>query len=970
MTARPRALPARTLHQTSIVALGFVCYPRSEVNRVMASAPALALPDDLAAILVPFARVASPRPKDGSKEAKAPPRSARFGGKAVTLAELASEGFPVPPGWVLDARVFERFVEDVLPKGHDPGSLLKLAGTREGTDRSARARDRILKQELPVEVTRAMEALAVAVEPDVPWGMSVRSSATCEDARGSSLAGLATSILGVRGPDALSEAVRQVWASLFLPRTLLYLQRWGIRSVAMAVLFMPVVRAKAAGVLFTAPPAGLEGPRWRADERLVHATFGLGAPVVDGANVVDTYRLDASGELVDSVVAEKSTELVIEGGALVAVPVDPARARLPALSPQALADIGQIAHRLAVRRRESLDIEFAVAEGARGDEVVILQARPITGGLFPEGGDEHTVWSRANVGEALPGAATPLTWSVARRFSDHGFRAAFAALGCRVSKNATLVTNVYGRFFLNLSEFMDIAGQVPGLSPRALLEQSGGAPESAIALLEARARRVSTRGFFLRAPLVLPSLLARHLRLEREVEAWEADAEKKRRRIVEMDLGLLPDDALASTLRAASELLFSAGEVMLTCASASLAAHLGLTSALARFLGLRDAEADAAHSVDLRREAARSAQALTGGIAAVESANPGLALLRVARIARREPEALEKLLAGVARNLDDLPAGPTRASLLEFLEAFGDRAVREAELMTPRWREDHASLLAMLTAALRGPDLDADAGPARARAYADRELARLEGLLSGVEISAVRALVGLSQTYTRLRERMRAWVTKTLGLIRLVALDIDRRLRRIDPTLPEGSVFFCTFDELVAALRAGRADIAHIIRLRRAEYLRDAARPDPPPTFVGRPPNVTLPPSAAPRLVGLAASPGVVEGPARVVVPGSMSGKNAFDAATAIQPGEILVARATDIGMSPLFLLAAGVVTELGGPLSHAAIVAREYSVPAVVNVEGATLSIHTGDRIRVDGDRGVVERIGATIAPPPPPAT
>lgn len=924
------------------------------------------LPEDVTAVLVPLETIAAARSKpSGRASTKAGSRATRYGGKAIMLADLASEGLPVPPGWVIDARTFQRFVDEALPKGHDIASLLKLAGTREGTDRSARARDRILKSTLPADVSRALEALWNAVAPSAPWGLSVRSSATCEDARGSSLAGLATSILGARSPDALEDAVRQVWASLYLPRTLLYLQRWGTKSVAMAVLLMPVVRARAAGVLFTAPPTGLEGERWRADERLVHATWGLGAPIVDGANVVDTYRLDARGELVEAVVADKTTELVVAGGELVARPVTDDRRRLPALSPQALSGLAAVARRLVARERDALDIEFAVDGADDEDRIVILQARPITGGVFPEGGTEETVWSRANVGEALPGAATPLTWSVARGFSDHGFRAAFDALGCKVPKGAVLVANVNGRFYLNLSAFMDIAGQVPGLSPRSLLEQSGGAPESIVQRLEARAANVSKRGFFIRAPLALPGLFKRQLRLEREVAAWEAEAELRRRRLVEMDLGLLPDDALAQTLTGGFDLLVSAGELMLTCASSSLAAHLALTSTLSRLVRLRDARGEGVLPHDARHEASRSAQALMGGIAEVESANPGLALLRVARIARREPEASEIVLAGTAKSINDLPAGPTRAALLEFLESFGDRAVREAELMTPRWREDHPSLLSMLAAALRGPEIDPDAGPARARALADRELARLEGMLTGIEVTAIRALVGLSQTYTRLRERMRAWVTRTLGLLRMIALDIDRRLERIDPTLAPGSVFFCTFDELVAALRVGRADIAHIIRLRRAEYQRDAARPDPPATFVGRPPPVTLPPSAAPRLNGLAASPGVVEGPARVIVAGSTGNHlRGPDVAAQLNPGEILVARATDIGMSPLFLLAAGVVTELGGPLSHAAIVAREYSVPAVVNVEGATLSIRTGDRIRVDGDRGVVEKLGAAATP------
>jgi pyruvate,water dikinase len=126
-----------------------------------------------------------------------------------------------------------------------------------------------------------------------------------------------------------------------------------------------------------------------------------------------------------------------------------------------------------------------------------------------------------------------------------------------------------------------------------------------------------------------------------------------------------------------------------------------------------------------------------------------------------------------------------------------------------------------------------------------------------------------------------------------------------------------------------------------------------------------LPPASGDTLVGLPASGGVVEGRARVLQPG------ARDLDT-VEPGEILVSRTTDVGLSPLFLVAAGVVTELGGPLSHAAVVAREYGVPAVVSVPGATLAIKTGDRLRIDGDRGIVERLderaALSIRPPPPP--
>jgi pyruvate,water dikinase len=188
-------------------------------------------------------------------------------------------------------------------------------------------------------------------------------------------------------------------------------------------------------------------------------------------------------------------------------------------------------------------------------------------------------------------------------------------------------------------------------------------------------------------------------------------------------------------------------------------------------------------------------------------------------------------------------------------------------------------------------------------------------------------------------------------MMRSVVLDADRRLLRLDPSIGEGGAFFCTFDELLAALAIGRHDLGELVAARRAEHARDLARPDPPPTFVGRPPPVALPPSGGAVLRGLAASGGVVEGPVRLVGPGGAS-------PAALLPGEILVARTTDVGLTPLFLVAAGVVTELGGPLSHAALVAREYGVPAVVNVGGATTALHDGDRVRVDGDRGVVERL------------
>jgi len=235
----------------------------------------------------------------------------RFGGKAASLGRLVREGLPVPRGWVLPAEHFDALTQDTLPRGHDLPTLIKLAGSRTGIDRAARARDRIQEMPLSPVVVAAVQALWDEVETFAPWGLAVRSSATCEDAADTSFAGLATTVLGVRGPDALAAAIKQVWASLFLPRALDYLAHAAVRDVAMAVVIQVMARAESAGVLFTAPPPGLEGPHWGEHERLINATWGLGAPVVEGAMPIDFVRLDKDGAVVAMVIVDKPRAVVV-----------------------------------------------------------------------------------------------------------------------------------------------------------------------------------------------------------------------------------------------------------------------------------------------------------------------------------------------------------------------------------------------------------------------------------------------------------------------------------------------------------------------------------------------------------------------------------------------------------------------------------------------------------------------------------
>jgi pyruvate,water dikinase len=861
------------------------------------------------------------------KRGEADPRE--LGGKAARLTWLVRHGFQVPEAWVIPAEAFELALRE-LPPGCDPKSLLRAAGGRAGLSRAAEARESILAAPLPEGLEEAIASLWERVREGAPWGLAVRSSATCEDGELVSMAGLAESKLGVRGAEAIAMAVRAVWASLASGRALAYLAAHGVKDVGMAVVVQRMVEARAAGVMFTQVP-GPTGARG-SHQRVINAGLGLGAPVVDGVTTPDVLRMDDRGRVVESIIAHKPRVTVVTDAGIADVRAE--RPDEPALAAHEILELAEIALRLEKLDKAPWDVEFACDPG----KTWVVQARPITGRGFPEGGDEATVWSTVNVGEALPGVATPLTWSVAGAFSEAGFRRAFAALGCSVPKHTHLVGNVHGRFYLNLTEFMRIAAQVPWLKPRTLVELGGGAGGDE---LELQVEGVSRKSFYARMPLTAVRLAREHLRIDDDVARYEVIAMAAERAHGALDLAILPDDGLARTLRDIQELLEETGTVMLTCASSALAGHLALKAVLARTSPI---------------ESDRLAQALSGGIRDLETARPAIGILRVASIARGEPEARAILEDASTVGLDALPEGPTLRAIKSFLESYGDRAVREAELSTPRWREDPRPVLTMLRVALRGEVREVEPALARARAQADAEMARLIPKLNIAEQTLVRHLVARAQKAARLRERMRTWVTRVLGMLRDAVLDADRRLVRLSPELAPptpnalGSVFFLTLDEIVTALRASRADLAPLVRARRAEYARDGARPDPPSTFVGAPPSVVLPPLGGDILRGLPASPGIVEGRARVLLGPEAMGD--------LQVGEILVVRTTDVGWTPLFLLAAGVVTELGGSLSHAAVVAREFGVPSVVNVEGATRAIRTGDLVRVDGGTGVVERV------------
>lgn len=848
------------------------------------------------------------------------PDANALGGKAHGLARLVRADLPVPRAFVVTTRAFLRIVAPAV------------RGLTNAQDIAARIREVSIPAYLEGEVAEALEWLGVG-----PY--AVRSSATGEDGRTSSYAGQQASYLGSEDLASVLTRVRDVWASAFADASLVYHGQVSLEAVppTMAVLVQRAIPARAAGVCFTANPVS-----GQSDEIVVSAAPGMGESVVGGGPSDTWYLRRRDGTVRHYEVAEKAERLVMQEGDTHAEPLAADERSAATLS---TADLQRV-YQLAVQAEAVFDAPQDV-EWVLGDEggLWLVQSRPITGAPRETDGRRVSVWTNANVGEALPGVGTPMTWSIIRGFSRRGFEAAFGALGLDVPEEYALVGSFYGRVYLNLTQFASVITQIPLMQPETLLELAGG-PK--VEQLEGGYETHSTRGFLLRLPFTVPRIVAAQVGLPLIGRQWARHVRARRDSFFARRLGRESVADLGRELGRLDALFHRTGRVMIACSSNFLSSYV-LTKHLLRRWGGDDA--------------ARRERELFSGLSGMRSAEPGLALLKMAGQARHHDALVEMILkrdlgeiAADLAILETVDGGRNlRRDLDAFLHEYGHRAPREAELATPRWREDPRFLLEVLRTYLEAPYL-----PSPEELKQEGRAERLETTHSirrhfrpGLGV-VFRQALGLSQSNARLREELRACVVDTLDMYRHFFLEVGRRLVAREALAVPEDVFFLTYDEVSDWIGGdGKEDTLGLrIAMRRAAYEHFQGLPDPPDDFMLVDGVIVTsdpePVEGRAALTGLPGSPGRITGPARVV-------RDPGDPESRLRPGEVLVAPLTDVGWTPLFLAASAVVMDKGGPLSHSCVVAREYGIPAAVNVRGATDRIKTGDIITVDGDRGVV---------------
>lgn len=877
------------------------------------------------------------------------PTSARaeVGGKATGLADLHAMGVDVPDGFCIGHEAFVLFTRSVL----GPGESIAEFGSPSSAHRwdfgprLAQVRRRMVSHPLPRQVESAiLQARREFIPGAQP--VAVRSSASTEDQVTLSSAGMQESLLNVRTDEALLEAVRRCWSSLWNERALAYLVQAGVdaATVRMGIVVQRLVDADAAGIAFTCnPTTGNER------EILVNAVLGMGEPAISGHRTPDVFVVDKTGLTVtDEQIAHKEVMLRPdpEGSGLLELDVPDAVRDVPSVDEEMLREICRVAIRVEERLATAVDMEWAVQDA----ELQVLQARPVTAqtpslkrrphlishvkslidprtqGRIPP--PEKTIWTNANVGEALPGPATPLTWSVALAFQEEGFRHVFKVVGCRVPRGVKLVASFHGRFYLNLSAMLEIASQVPVLDPSEALEMGGvtGIPENLLPR-----RRLGSVSFFRHLPFTLKQMLTTFVTIDRNVREYERKLARERADFEDFLGREFSSEELAERFGGLEELLDRTGRVMLSCMTFSLVSHLMLRQAFEYWFG---------------EEAGRLEREAMTGFREIESAAPGLSLWHIAETFRACPDELHRLLDTDSANLgvDSFAAeSQVGRALTGFIAAYGFRGIKEAELASPRWHEDPTFLFDTLKSYLASQGDSVASLMERQKNTRLRAAREVESRLNVVEMSIARHLLEMTRKYTRLRERMRARVIEVLGMFRKAALSAGVRLAGDDQ-----AAFFLTMEEIRAYLTDRLRHPSMLIRERREQYRRDSLTPEPPSIFVGSPPQYRPASQQQGRtLLGVAASPGRGEGMANVLRDPS--------SASSFKPGQVLVIPHADVGWTPLFLVASAIVTDIGGILSHAAVVAREYGVPMVMNTRTATSRIRTGDALLVDGDRGLV---------------
>ena len=852
---------------------------------------------------------------------------ALVGGKAAGLGRLLAADLAVPDGCCVTIQAYEQSLAAV---GCSPREHWRRALRLRGKDRQqelSNCREMIRRSDLSrlVEIVgQELERLGGARERR--WAL--RSSATNEDTARTSAAGLYRSILGVQREE-LARAIRDIWASVWDERVIEYMLKSGSADEppAMAVVIQPLLDATVAGVAYSIDP--VTGCDCHVT---INAVRGLGQLLVDGTVAPDQYVVETTGgqphRVIRRIPGQQQERLVAGAGGLAMEPIPSLERGRPPMSEQQVFEVAAMTKHIEGIVQCPVDVEWVIDR----ERLWALQTRPVTA-VHPSSDltDAESEWSRANFKETMPELPSPMGLSFLEHFMDAYIVSHYRRLGCRIPPGLHAVRIISGRPFLNVTLFHMLIGQLGG-DPALNAEQMGGDPIQSVPHVR---------------PLSWPSVLRAGWLMWREMRRVSRDSavvfaemktlavQNSRERVGQLSLS-----EVGARLEELGHWLESR-EMTFGIAAGTGQCLQAFSRLLPRWLG-----------PDWRRLMNESLQ----GRGTVISAQQILDIAALVALARKDAALSTALQRGWEPGCYRATFEGTAflSAFDRYLDDYGHRAVGESDIMSLRLADQPEALLEVIRTQLEGPPAPPE------------ELVRRQQTVRRQALTTIRARCGwrfdrwlsFLWWYRRLcrffslREANRhhlMWYSLAARhlLLRLGELLVDRGV-----FAHKEDVFFLTLQEREALNEAPPDAWTALIKSRRADR-KNWETLHVPDSIRGWDDLHTASHArladADGILLGLPISSGIVSGPVRFV-------RTTTDWSR-VERGDIVVVPVIDPGLAPLFGIAGGLIVEMGGTLSHGAIIAREYGLPTITNVAQAMSRLSEGERVTVDAAEGMVKR-------------
>ncbi|ASJ54646.1 phosphoenolpyruvate synthase [Brevibacillus formosus] len=850
------------------------------------------------------------------------------GGKGLHLGELSKiQGIQVPEGFCVTTVGYQKAVEqnETYHALLDQLTMLKVQDREQIKEISREIRQNIMEAEIPSDVVKAVTHYLSQFGEEHAY--AVRSSATAEDLPHASFAGQQDTYLNIIGKEAILRHISKCWASLFTDRAVIYRMQNGFdhSHVYLSVIVQKMVFPLASGILFTADPITSNRKVLSID-----ASFGLGEALVSGLVSADCYRVQ-EGEIVDKRIATKN--LAIYGrkeGGTETKQIDPDQQKTQTLADEQILQLARIGRQIEAYFGCPQDIEWCLVD----DTFYIVQSRPITT-LYPvpEVNDqENHVYVSVGHQQMMTDPMKPLGLSFFLLTTPAPMRKAGGRLFVDVTKmlaspdsRQTILDTLGQSDPLIKDALMTVIerGDFIQSSPNEKNEQNPGKSN----------KGMSSLGFeeqFENDPTIVSDLIKRS---QRSIEELKHNIQTKSG----------PDlfDFIREDIQQLKKILFDPQNIGVI--TAAMNASKWINEKMNMWLGEKNV-----------------ADTLSQSVSNNITSEMGLALMDVADAVRPYPEVIDFLQYVKDDNfLDELVqfegGQETQDAIYAYLTKYGMRCSGEIDITKTRWSEKPMMLVPMILGNIKNFEPNAgkrkfEQGRQEALEKEQELVEQLKQLPDGEQkAKETKQMIDLIRNFIGYREYPKYGMMNRYFVYKQALLKEAEQLVQTSVIHEKEDVYYLTFEELQEVVRTNKLD-DQIISKRKDEF-KFFEKLTPPRVITsdgeiiaGEYKRENLPANA---LVGLPVSTGVIEGRARVIL-------NMEDAD--LEDGDILVTSFTDPGWTPLFVSIKGLVTEVGGLMTHGAVIAREYGLPAVVGVENATTLIKDGQRIRVHGTEGYIE--------------